>query len=69
LIEQFIEEVKRRAIVTTGSPLRPVTTNGITHAISRSNVYISPSASLGVPACGGSEVTDEVLMAAAESRE
>lgn len=57
-----------RAIVATGSPFDPVVFAGVAHTISQSNnVYVFPGLGLGVVAAAATEISDEMLMVAAQT--
>jgi malate dehydrogenase (oxaloacetate-decarboxylating) len=56
------------ALVATGSPFDPVTSNGVTYTIAQSNnSYIFPGVGLGVRSVTAKRVTDEMMMAAAHA--
>jgi malate dehydrogenase (oxaloacetate-decarboxylating) len=64
----IIEWTDGAAFVATGSPFHPVVHNGITHQIAQANnVYVFPGLGLGVVAVGAHQVTDAMLLAAANA--
>ena len=62
--QQLIEWTDGQALIATGSPFDPVEYKGKTYVTPQcNNSYIFPGLGLGIIACGGKRVTDEMLMA------
>ena len=63
--EDILKWTNGDALVATGSPFQPVKLNGKEHIISQcNNVYIFPGVGAGVLACGATNISDEMMMAA-----
>jgi malate dehydrogenase (oxaloacetate-decarboxylating)(NADP+) len=66
--EQAYRSTGGRAVFSSGSPCAPVEIDGRRYAPSQTNnAYVFPGVGLGVTATGARRVTDEMLLAAAES--
>ena len=66
--EDILTWTDGKALVATGSPFMPVTLNDKTYSIAQcNNAYIFPGIGLGVVACGATQVSDEMLMAASSA--
>lgn len=64
---ELIDWTNGQAIIATGSPFAPVAHNGVTHHFSQANnVYVFPGLGLGAVAVGASQVSDRMLMIAAQ---
>ena len=66
--EQAYRSTGGRAVFSSGSPCAPVEIDGRRFASSQTNnAYVFPGVGLGVTAIGARRVTDEMLLAAAQS--